>query len=112
MAGVLSILILLTGIGAGIALPATNNACIELMPHRVATIVGLRGMFRSIGGVLGISLISMILHSDFNSSAAFKIVFISSGLVSLFAIPLAFFVPTGRKATSPYLQAEKTVVSP
>ena len=45
----LALLIMLTGIGAGVALPASNNACIELMPSRVATITGLRGMFRYVG---------------------------------------------------------------
>jgi len=49
VAEILAILIMITGIGNGIALPASNNACIELMPEKVATITGLRGMFRSVG---------------------------------------------------------------
>ncbi len=49
-AGMLSFLILIAGIGMGIMFPATNNACIELMPDKVATIVGLRNTFRTIGG--------------------------------------------------------------
>ena len=31
-------------------MPAANNACIELMPHRIAAITGVRGMFRQTGG--------------------------------------------------------------
>ena len=58
----LSLLILASGIAAGITNPAANNACIELMPEKVATITGLRGMFKTVGGVLGISLITFILH--------------------------------------------------
>ncbi|HYL82092.1 MAG TPA: MFS transporter, partial [Candidatus Acidoferrum sp.] len=38
VAEALAILIMLTGIGLGVALPASNNACIELMPTKVATI--------------------------------------------------------------------------
>ncbi len=100
MAGTLSFFILFTGIGMGIAFPAANNACIELMPHRVATIVGLRGMFRTVGGALGISLITLILHLSANSATGFKIAFISFGLTLLCAIPLAFLMPSGR-ATAP-----------
>jgi hypothetical protein len=61
IAEILSLLVLVSGIGAGIANPASNNACIELMPEKVATITGLRGMFKSVGGALGISLISVCL---------------------------------------------------
>jgi MFS family permease len=94
---ILSFLILVSGIGAGIANPASNNACIELMPEKVATIIGLRGMFRSIGGFLGISLITFILHLSSNPANGFRITFISCSLGLLFAIPLAFLMPTGKK---------------
>jgi MFS family permease len=59
---ILLFLILLTGVGMGIMFPAANNACIELAPERVASIVGLRGMFRTVGGALGVSSITFILH--------------------------------------------------
>jgi MFS family permease len=95
--GVLSFIMLFTGIGMGIALPAANNACIELMPDRVATIVGLRGMFRTVGGALGISMITLILHLSKNTAAGFRITFVSFGLVLLVAIPLAFLMPSGRR---------------
>ena len=97
IAEILSFLLLVSGIGAGIANPASNNACIELMPEKVATIVGLRGMFRSIGGLLGISLITFILHLSSNPGNGFRITFISFGLGLLFAIPLVFLMPTGKK---------------
>jgi hypothetical protein len=60
----LSFLMLMSGIGIGIMFPATNNACIELMPEKVATIVGLRGMFRTAGGAPGVSLVTFILHLE------------------------------------------------
>ncbi len=95
-AGVLAVLIMVTGIGMGILLPASNNACIELMPEKVATITGLRGMFRSIGGVCGISLITIILHWSPTPADGFRIVFLSFGLGLLLAIPLVFLMPSGR----------------
>jgi len=93
----LAVLIMFIGIGQGIALPASNNACIELMPEKVATITGLRGMFRSVGGAIGISLITMILHLSSTPANGFRIAFISFGLGLLFTIPLVFLMPTGKK---------------
>jgi MFS family permease len=97
VANILAVLIMTTGIGMGIALPASNNACIELMPDKVATITGLRGMFRSVGGAFGISLISIILHLSSTRANGFRIAFISFGLGLLFSIPLVFLMPTGKK---------------
>jgi MFS family permease len=95
--GILGILMMFIGIGAGMALPASNNACIELMPEKVATITGLRGMFRSVGGAIGISLITMILHLSSTRANGFRITFISFGLGLLFTIPLVFLMPSGKK---------------
>ncbi|MGA2467011.1 MAG: MFS transporter [Thermodesulfobacteriota bacterium] len=97
IAEILSFLVLVSGIGVGIALPASNNACIKLMPEKVATITGLRGMFRAVGGVFGISIITIILHLSSTSANGFRITFVSFGLGLLFAIPLVFLMPTGKK---------------
>jgi len=105
----LLILIMVTGIGLGILLPASNNACIELMPEKVATITGLRGMFRSVGGVCGISLITIILHLSPTPATGFRIVFIGFGCGLLFAIPLAFLMPSGRKGSDQNSPPEFTV---
>jgi len=96
-AGILSILMMVAGMGIGIALPASNNACIELMPEKVATITGLRGMFRAVGGAFGISLITIILHSSSTPASGFRTTFISFGLGLLFTIPLVFLMPAGKK---------------
>jgi EmrB/QacA subfamily drug resistance transporter len=93
----ISLLVLVSGIGTGIALPASNNACIELMPERIATIVGLRGMFRTVGGALGVSLITFILHSSSTPAHGFNVTFISFGLGLLCGIPLVFLMPTGKR---------------
>jgi EmrB/QacA subfamily drug resistance transporter len=93
----LSVLILINGIGIGIVLPPSNNACIELMPEKVATISGLRGMFRSVGGAFGISLITIILHLSSAPVIGFRITFITFGLGLLLTMPLVFLMPTGKK---------------
>ena len=95
---VLSVLMLVSGIGAGITNPAANNASIELMPGKIATIMGLRGMFRTVGGALGISLITCILHLTSSRLVGFRITFALFGLVLASVIPLVFLIPTGKKA--------------
>ncbi|MGZ3568782.1 MAG: DHA2 family efflux MFS transporter permease subunit [Thermodesulfobacteriota bacterium] len=97
VAELLAVLMMISGIGIGIALPASNNACIELMPERVATITGLRGMFRFLGGAFGISLITIILHLSSTRADGFKITFIAFGLGLLFSIPLVFLMPSGKE---------------
>jgi len=94
---ILSFLVLVSGIGGGIANPASNNACIELMPEKVVAITGLRSMFKTVGAALGISLITFILHLSSNPGNGFRIIFISFGLGLLFAVPLVFLMPTGKK---------------
>ena len=94
---VISLFLLCAGIGAGICFPASNNACIELMPDKVATIVGLRGMFRMVGAALGVSLITLALHLSPSVSTGFTITFLSCGLGLLCSLPLVFLVPAGRR---------------
>jgi EmrB/QacA subfamily drug resistance transporter len=99
IAEILGSLMVMMGIGIGIAIPASNNACIELMPDRVATITGLRGTFRSVGGALGISLITIILHISSSPAAGFKNTFICFGLGLFLTIPLVFLMPGKKKAS-------------
>ncbi len=100
VAQLLAILMMVSGIGIGITLPASNNACIELMPERVATITGLRGMFRFVGGAIGVSLVTVILHLSSTPENGFRITFICFGLGLLFSIPLVFLMPSGKKGWS------------
>ena len=94
---ILSSLLLVSGIGMGMAFPAANNACIELMPERIGTIVGLRNMFRTVGGALGVSLITVILHVSASPAGGFRIIFVSFGLALFFSVPLVLFMPTGKR---------------
>jgi len=92
--------ILLLGLGMGIASPASNNACIELMPSSVATITGVRGMFRFVGGALGISLATIILQASATPAAGFRNAFVTAGLLLLLAMPLVFLLPRGKREDS------------
>lgn len=96
VAETLAALIMLSGIALGIALPASNNACIELMPAKVATITGLRGMFRYVGGAIGISFTTIILHASATPATGFRLTFLAFGVVLLCTVPLVFLMPTGK----------------
>jgi len=81
------------GVGIGISAPAANNACIELMPDRVATITGLRGMFRNMGGAISIAVATLILENGNDVNHAFFIIFTSLALILLISIPAIFIMP-------------------
>jgi EmrB/QacA subfamily drug resistance transporter len=97
-AELLALLLLTTGIGMGFIFPAANNACIELMPDKVATIVGLRNTFRTVGGALGVSFITFIIHLSSSPARGFTITFISFVLTLFCSIPLLFLMPAGKRA--------------
>jgi EmrB/QacA subfamily drug resistance transporter len=89
-----SAITLIMGLGMGIASAASSNACLNLIPNRVATIQGTRGMFRQSGGAISIAVTTLILQFAGNKlSLGFTIVFISTGLVVLLTIPFILAMP-------------------
>lgn len=92
----LGIFMFITGIGSGAVAPAANNACIELMPLRIATITGVRGMFRQAGSALSIAISSMVLQ-NLSYSTGFRVVFLGLGVILLFSIPFVFAMPRSAK---------------
>jgi EmrB/QacA subfamily drug resistance transporter len=63
---ILAMIMFISGVGMGVVAPAANNACIELMPHRIATITGVRGMFRQSGSAMSIAISAMVLENFSN----------------------------------------------
>jgi EmrB/QacA subfamily drug resistance transporter len=93
----LMIILFLNGMAMGLVFPSSNNACIELMPEKVGTIVGVRHMFRNIGGVLAVSLVAFVLHLSRDAFHGFMIVFIIFGTLPLITAPLLFLMPSGKR---------------
>lgn len=89
----LSSLIMISGFGVGIGGPAANNAAIELMPDAVARITGLRGMFRTTGGVLGTASIVLFLSHYKNQGVGLEHVFLGLSILVLLVIPPIFLIP-------------------
>jgi EmrB/QacA subfamily drug resistance transporter len=85
------------GLGGGISAPATNNAILSFAPDEVASISGLRGMFRQIGGMITISVTTAIVARSSNEGIALGHAFTIFALVILLvAIPLVYTVPSRR----------------
>lgn len=89
----LLVIMLFCGIGHGISTPASSNACIELMPQKVAIIMGVRGMFRQLGSVAGIAISTVLLNS-IDSVEAFHLIMLISASILLLSIPIIFFMPS------------------
>lgn len=89
----LGIIMFISGAGMGITAPAANNACIELMPNRVATISGVRGMFRQTGSAVSIAVTSLILQNVSEIGGGFSIVFYGLAVVLVLSVPFIFAMP-------------------
>jgi EmrB/QacA subfamily drug resistance transporter len=83
----------LTGLGMGMAVPATNNATLQLAPDQVAAIAGLRGMFRQSGSILTISATTALLATAHDPAVALSRVFLVFAVVMVALIPLILVVP-------------------
>jgi len=96
----------LLGIGLGVALPSSNNACIDLMPERVASISGVRAMFRNIGGTFGISISTLLLNNFSSMSSGFTIVYFGLAAFMLLGMPFIFRMP-GQPESQAHLKRVK-----
>jgi len=92
-AWLLGIFMFITGIGAGVTAPAANNACIELMPGRIATITGVRGMFRQSGSAISIAVTALVLENFSEISTGFRVIFYVLAAALIFTIPLIYMMP-------------------
>lgn len=93
--GLMLVAMFIAGLGAGMSNPASNNACVELKPDKVASIIGLRGMFRYAGGAFFISIATFMLHFSGSLNSGFTIVFLTLTAALMLAIPLIYLMPDG-----------------
>lgn len=97
----------LCGVGHGICTPASNNACIELMPDKVATITRLRGMFRFLGSAFGIAVATVLLNVIDDVQHAFFVILFASALIMLISIPTIFIMPASANVSASQNQPAK-----
>lgn len=65
------------GVGHGVAGPATSNAALDLKPDQVASIMGLRGMFRFAGGAFGTTMIVAITSRISSQESGLEVAFLA-----------------------------------
>jgi EmrB/QacA subfamily drug resistance transporter len=92
----LSISAAITGIGMGMATPASNNAGLQLAPDRIASVAGLRGMFRQSGAIVAVSMTTAVLANSANPALAQAHAFVVFAVLVLATVPLIFTVPDHR----------------
>ena len=72
---VIMLLALTVGVAAGLVSPSSNNACIELMPDKAASITGVRQLARRTGGILAVTVSTVVLQSSASMGHGFTLVF-------------------------------------
>lgn len=77
--------LLAVGVGHGIAGPAANNAALDLAPDRVGSAMGLRGMFRFVGGAFGTAAVVAISTQDGSQGSGIRSGFLILAAASLLA---------------------------
>jgi EmrB/QacA subfamily drug resistance transporter len=95
--GLLLVLMALSGLGMGMLVPSSNNAGLDLLPERAAVISGVRGLFRSTGGVIGTAVIVLWLELSPDKAAGMRQIFTILGLLMLSTAPLVFLIPDGAR---------------
>ena len=89
----LALLVALVGVGMGIANPASNNAALDLIPEKVAAAAGMRGMARSVGGVLGTAAVSLILSYFPDKARGMQYIYMGLAVIMIAIIPIVFMIP-------------------
>jgi EmrB/QacA subfamily drug resistance transporter len=91
-------LMALGGVGMGLSAPTSNNAALDLMPERAAIITGIRGMFRSVGGVMGTALIVLGVELSPDKAAGMRTIFVIIAVVLLTTLLVIFRIPDTARA--------------
>jgi MFS family permease len=91
----LILIMFLSGLAMGIIAPAANNACIDLLPNRVATITGVRGMFRQSGSAVSIAVTALVLERFTNMGQGFTWIFYGMAGILILSMPFIFAMPKG-----------------
>jgi EmrB/QacA subfamily drug resistance transporter len=89
----LATLVALVGVGMGIANPASNNAALDLIPEKVAEATGMRGMSRSVGGVIGTAVVTLILSYFPDKARGMQDIYLGLAIIMLLIIPFVFMIP-------------------
>lgn len=93
----LALVVMVMGAGIGITNPPANAAAIELAPDQLATIAGLRGMFRFMGGVLATPLIVLIVERSPTTTGGLELAFLLLAIGTAALMLLGLRVPESQE---------------
>lgn len=91
--GLMIVVVALSGLGLGLIQPASNNACIELRPEKVSTVMGLGQTLRNVGSALGVAIGTMVLHNASSLARGFQFFFFGMAAITLASIPFILAMP-------------------
>jgi EmrB/QacA subfamily drug resistance transporter len=86
----------ITGVGMGVSVPASNNAGLQLAPDQIASIAGLRGMFRQSGSIIAVSVMTAVAANSASPGLAQAHGFVVLSVLMLAAVPLIYTIPDHR----------------
>lgn len=78
----------IAGLGMGTASPALNNAALRLAPEQISAVTGLRAMFRAIGSIVAVSVVSAVVAASRDQQAAMALSYLCCSALFLGTIPL------------------------
>jgi Na+/melibiose symporter-like transporter len=78
----------IAGLGMGTASPALNNAALRLAPEQISAVTGLRAMFRAIGSIVAVSVVSAVVAASRDQQAALALSYLCCSALFLGTIPL------------------------
>jgi MFS family permease len=101
--------IALGGLGMGLAAPSSSNALLDLLPERAAVVTGIRGVFRSTGGVIGTAFIVLALGLSPDKAVGMRSIYAVLAGLLLVTVPLTLMIPDTARARR---RATKEVPTP
>jgi EmrB/QacA subfamily drug resistance transporter len=96
--GLVALEVALGGIGMGLTAPSSSNALLDLLPERVAVVTGIRGVFRSTGGVIGTAFIVLGLELSPDKAAGMRTIYAILAVLLLTTVPLTLLIPDTARA--------------
>lgn len=89
----LMLVLFVAGVARGITNPSLNNAGMDVLPDRIASIAGLRATFQSFGGTVGISMIVLLGARGSDLATGMQLGFLAGGALLLAATLLVRVMP-------------------
>jgi EmrB/QacA subfamily drug resistance transporter len=89
----LSLILLISGVGMGMGAPSSQNASLDLLPDKISAAAGIRAMFGNSGGVLGTTLVALALSQFDDKVTGMRYIFLGLGCTNLLSQVWIFLIP-------------------